>query len=505
MSKRKINRSPVLLLTILFFVPLLSYAQDIPCRDWYYVSDRNGNKIKDKCKEAWQENDIGQKSGKYVYYKDNGAAQEVAYYKNDVLHGRYVYFSKWDQTIYDSGRYINGKRNGRWLLSPYTVTFSNDKIVGGTTYSNKYGQIFEGRFEKSGYYSGLIAYSRSEDWKNKFYDIAFDRDICGNGECLRISNQSSQLIDFWLDEAKFYSENNKLDFTKITVILTLKDGEISPIPPISIRIGNATFASSLLKEKNDATRKELETIRNTNSIAAVDISKFPAPPSIKCKAKSYDIEDNSALDSLKKYLQKVNTAGIKNLLLIGHADAYKDLGVYSFNSESRDPVHLKDGRQTQESEQDLATIRFYLSVGRLKTVYNAIADLEAIKKLILERKFLMLAAGTSFGEELKNSNPDIVQIVVITEDSREINSEPLLLSLSDNPYDNKVTLDGNFFKRVNKYSNDISYLIGGKSFFIYNYLGKDTFGKKIPPYHLFQTNFNAYRDCNYWREDTWDK
>jgi hypothetical protein len=143
-------------LVCLMTISIPGFSQNVPCRDWYYIEDSNGNKIKDKCKEGWNENDIGQKNGKYFYNKENGTPYVIAFYKNDVLNGRYVLYSYKDIALLDSGRYINGKKSGKWVHDGNCyVTYREGKPFG--TGVRKYKELqLKGFYESDGAFTGTM-------------------------------------------------------------------------------------------------------------------------------------------------------------------------------------------------------------------------------------------------------------------------------------------------------------------------------------------------------------
>lgn len=105
------NFTFILGLTVL---PLLSFSQEVPCREWYYSTDENGNKIKQHCKQAWQVNSNGQKHGKFIQYQENGNPDYVKTYSNGVATGSYVEYNADGVSVLMQGNYLNGNKVGKW-------------------------------------------------------------------------------------------------------------------------------------------------------------------------------------------------------------------------------------------------------------------------------------------------------------------------------------------------------------------------------------------------------
>jgi len=102
------------LILSLLLLPLISVCQEVPCREWYYTTDRNGNQIKGHCKQAWKVNSDGQKHGKFIQYHENGNPQYVKTYSNGIATGSYVEYKENGTTILIQGNYLNGDRIGKW-------------------------------------------------------------------------------------------------------------------------------------------------------------------------------------------------------------------------------------------------------------------------------------------------------------------------------------------------------------------------------------------------------
>lgn len=122
------NFTVILGLTIL---PLISFSQEVPCREWYYTTDRNGNQIKGHCKQAWRVNSNGQKHGKFIQYQENGNPDYVKTYSNGVATGSYVEYNADGVTVLMQGNYLNDNKVGKWRKNDDTggfliVDFDND-------------------------------------------------------------------------------------------------------------------------------------------------------------------------------------------------------------------------------------------------------------------------------------------------------------------------------------------------------------------------------------------
>jgi antitoxin component YwqK of YwqJK toxin-antitoxin module len=80
----------------------------------------------------------GKKSGKWYTFYPNGSLKNVMTFVEDVMNGEYKYFdSKGKLQI--SGTYLNGKKNGQWVLSGgrKIEQYSNDKVLSTVKKSKK--------------------------------------------------------------------------------------------------------------------------------------------------------------------------------------------------------------------------------------------------------------------------------------------------------------------------------------------------------------------------------
>jgi antitoxin component YwqK of YwqJK toxin-antitoxin module len=114
------NSAVILGLTLL---PLISFSQEVPCREWYYTTDSNGNQIKGRCKQAWQVNSNGQKHGKFIQYQENGNPDYVKTYSNGVATGSFVEYNADGVTVLMQGNYLNGNKVGKWRKNDDTGGF----------------------------------------------------------------------------------------------------------------------------------------------------------------------------------------------------------------------------------------------------------------------------------------------------------------------------------------------------------------------------------------------
>lgn len=113
-----------------------SFSQTVPCRNWSYKTDRNGNEIKDHCKEAWQENSLGQKHGKYIEYHDNGNPHLSMTFINGIKNGPLKEFDFDGTTVILTGAYSKGLKDGLWKLKNESGTYAQGKRTGIWTYSS---------------------------------------------------------------------------------------------------------------------------------------------------------------------------------------------------------------------------------------------------------------------------------------------------------------------------------------------------------------------------------
>lgn len=461
------------------------FSQEITCRQWYYKKDVYGNEIKDVCKEAWQQNEYGQKHGRYIHYLKDGNVAIAAGYKDNVLHGKYISyvtskqligteFSGYSGHIIDSGRYVNGNRNGWWLLFPNNVLYRNNALAGGSAKRQMYARNTTGQFESSGYYSGDIVFWKSLDkWSNRNFQIAFERaEICPNGECLNLTAESSAQINKSLDDLKSYAHDNNISTERIVLITKFKNGDLETLSNMLGYINGEDYDLKSVEDflaKNEAEKKlrESEKRMKADAIEAGEIS------SISFTVDSYKI-DEQGINLLAKFLSLYETLdadAIKSFIIIGHAGADKKLGKVTFDPKNHSSLYDKQGRRTAFSEHDLADLRLVLSIGRCKTFFNEIKEIELTKTLIDQQKLWMFPAGTVFGHELQYSNQNIVQVVIILENGKVINTTPNV------PYG--AQLKGPSTNRINQHIRDLGYNF---TKLIQGLLSFQTFDKPIPEY-----------------------
>ncbi len=217
--------------------------------------------------------------------------------------------------------------------------------------------------------------------------------------------------------------------------------------------------------------------------------------SISFKSDSYEVDASGemALKTLAEYLEKMDASGMQHLLLIGHAGADKELYKTSFDPSNQDLFMDINGRKTAYTEHDLAILRFALTIGRIKTIYRSIKHIKPFDDLVNANGFWMLPVGTMKGDQIarNNGSQNIVQLVFITKDGRELNTEASAL-----PW-------GNRFET--RYLDEINGYIGRKLGFNFNkllpeVLGHRNFGTPIPDYIDLATNPNSFASwCNLYR------
>ena len=111
---------------VLFLSPLASYPQELPCRDWYYTTDKNGNKIKGRCSEAYQVNSDGQTHGKLIDYYENGKPEFIVMYSNGVRNGSFRQFKEDGVTVIVQGNFSKGAKVGKWKWIDEKGVFTTD-------------------------------------------------------------------------------------------------------------------------------------------------------------------------------------------------------------------------------------------------------------------------------------------------------------------------------------------------------------------------------------------
>lgn len=157
--------------------------------------------------------------------------------------------------------------------------------------------------------------------------------------------------------------------------------------------------------KQDPIKNELESITFDKDVDTIDAN------------------GEKAMKKLIDFLNSFDMNRVQHLILIGHAEADDELDKVVFDPNNKEPLkNPKTGKVTNMSEAELADLRFVLSIARLKKVYQGIKDLKGTKQLYAGKKFWIFPAGTYFGEKLKD-HQRIVQIVVLTTDGQELNTE----------------------------------------------------------------------------------
>jgi hypothetical protein len=431
-------------------VPYMN-SQAQTCKEWYTHEDKNGNEVKDGCKVAWQENEIGQRNGRYIYYKEDGTPLEVANFKNDVLHGRYVLYSPISNQVLDSGRYLNGNKDGKWIHDGNCfVTYKDNLPIGKGIRKYKELQI-SGNFGSSGLYSGgILIHEQTKTDHDNLFTLPEVADWMFDALDPRLRGRYSFTIPFQRKSCKDCISSLPMELFKrirdqfsikdfVVIQANVTDGELKQPEswkvwingkslPNSYSVINKEMVAMSTEAEEKIKRAQLEEERKKRDESGVSIlnaSKFGIEP-ISFLPDSYEPDEagKASITKLISYLNQVDANSIKQLILIGHAAADPELNRISFNPENEAPIRDNLGRQTIMSEFDLANLRMLLSLGREKSVYRAISEIKSVNDLRLGGKLWMLPAGTEFGNDLtrKNINQNVVQIVIITTDNNEINS-----------------------------------------------------------------------------------
>ena len=472
----------ILVLFIVCLSWLSSSAQDVNCREWHFKKDRNGNEIKTVCKVGWTENDIGQKNGKYYENSASGKPIIRANYKNGKLNGRYVafkegFFNEPSETVSDSGRYMNDFKYGNWLEHRYYYT-SYDR--NGTLLKSRYndGEMkLDGTINENDYYTGKMAiiFKAGLGMSEFFAYSGLDK------KSQNFSKKTIEIID-WIFEDHLQETVLHKSFK---LICKVSNGDIVDYENSQFYINNVPN-QSLLKEKIAAyytkKRKENEEkdIAKAKQALATEgnkaiIESFK-PISITFKADSYemDAEGEVELQKLSSFLSTVDLNGIKQFIVIGHSGADSKLGKVKFDpTNDRLLYNSSTGNRTMMSEAELANLRFLLSVGRSKSVFIALESLGTVQNIRDAKKFWMLPCGTIFGDELQHKNQNVVQIVILTADNKELNSEIDLVPFGSDFRSSLV------LTKVNKNILDLGYNSGK---FIPAVIGISTYGEQLPDY-----------------------
>lgn len=518
--------SPILSVLFLFVVHTTIRAQDVPCRNWYFVTDAKGNKVKDKCKNGWQENVSGQKHGQYFENFEDGTPSIRANYKNDQLNGKYVEYSKAlasnSSILSDSGQFLNGKRSGKWFFQPdYYVSYQNDKPIGKSKHKHESITV-EGMIDSQGLYNGTVVF-HFNGYFGKDVVFGLPSQDCKNA--LKLSNTSKSFIDGIFSkygkETSIASEAQTID-----IVCPIIFGNIFALEKCSILIDyvakpgliNDAVTAALIQnhehpETNFYTKaSEQAKLNSDSSFLYQYLKKYPNGMYVKdvkiqlkgmraslldknsttinnafsptFKNDSYELDENgkSAIKSLRSYLEKIDPQGIKYLIFIGHSSADLELGKYSF--DPKEYAHLKNskGVETTMSEKNLAQLRLILSLGRLKSTIKELEPLPLLSKLIEAKSIWYLPAGDEFGKEFvsKKRNQNVVQVVLITNDNREINTEFETL-----PYGTEFK--SGVLDRINQRIGACDFNF---SCFIPKYLRPDSFGLFPPDYTKLSLDSN---------------
>jgi hypothetical protein len=454
-------------LLILILIGVKAYCQTIPCRNWYYVMNKNGTSIKENCKEAWQENDNGDLHGKYELRKNSGLPLEISNYKNGVMHGKYNRYSYFGNAVVDSGRFVNGKKQGKWLHEGNCfVTYNNDMPVGTAVRKFKDLQL-SGSYNQNGMYSGKVLLSGANH-----LTFAFPNESCNS--CFK--NIPDAVIQRFFDEQSD-NENHQLlievengSISSYEKMQELVDGKLIPNTFAKIK----SIIADLKNESAEAKKQEeLATQRRLKDLSGQSILDAS---SLGLRAISFQMDSYNAdsqgevnIEALVSYLKTLNPNSVKSFILIGHANADQELGKTTFDPSNFGLLSDRSGKETVMSERQLEELRFILSMGRAKTVFRAIEDLPVTQELISQKKFWMLPAGTLFGSELSqgNTNQNIVQLVILTNDDMEINT-----NVGTVKYGNEFK--GPVLEKLNSRVRDLGYtfsklvplLLNGKTFAI---------------------------------------
>ncbi len=176
-----------LLILSMIILYQIGICQELPCRNWYTKTDRNGNTINVSCKEAWSKNSNGQKHGKYISYYENGNPHFVATYVNGLLNGKYVQYELNGTTIIDEGNYANEKRNGNWKIGFSTGAFKEDKRIGVWKFSLPNSATLTQDYTLNTYSYSEFSKVFKGSWENRKL----------NGECLmKIEFKKMDLTSF---------------------------------------------------------------------------------------------------------------------------------------------------------------------------------------------------------------------------------------------------------------------------------------------------------------------
>ncbi|WHZ06875.1 MAG: hypothetical protein OJF59_000628 [Cytophagales bacterium] len=219
---------------------------------------------------------------------------------------------------------------------------------------------------------------------------------------------------------------------------------------------------------------------------------------ITFKTDSYEPDENGvkAIAGLDTYLKQIAPEKIKFLILLGHSNCCPKLNIPSFDVNSNEPVKLSNGHVTNLAQAQMADLSFILSIGRMKTVWKHLQNNSTLKGCDEMKKLWLFPAGCRYGNELKapgnledsRAKISVVQIVIVTNDNEEINTNPELPYGED--FGNSPILSD-----LNKYIPALGYSINK---LIVRYLGRESIGIELPDYLELASDPNRQAA---WRRD----
>ena len=254
------------------------------------------------------------------------------------------------------------------------------------------------------------------------------------------------------------------------------------------RLGNEKGkADSVETAYREATQYAVVDISiNDPSVSGKEEKKPPVDSNVTLKSITFD-KDVDKMDAqgveadkvLVEYLKNVDVKSIKLLCLVGHAEADDELGKNKFDPNHEDYLKDKAGKKTIMTEKQLADLRFELSISRCKAVYKSIQELPNVKELIAAKSFWMVPVGTAYGGVVKEQR--IVQIVVVTKDNKEINTQPEVKMGTDFG-------SSQIAATFNKLTGDLKYNINK---LVAKLLGINSFGAEVPNHLDLAKDVNA--------------
>lgn len=337
-------------------------CQEVPCRNWYTKTDRNGNTINLGCQEAWNKNSNGQKHGKYILYFENENPNVVSTYVNGILNGKYTQYDVDGTTIVLQGNYFNDKRNGNWKIGSSNGSFKDGNRIGiwkftlpnsgnltqdfdQKTYRySQFSREFQGSVENGKLngeclmrievdkmdltsFNGIVKYVANVtmngfdqsgiDNNGKYTGrVNFDRDMNAEEDLVVVEGFSSMIkVDFLLNERSAFTYPMKIDKSVFKGIVTfLKQKHNLTSANVSLKFKNGTLDQeylSLIFDTNGTKIDETTLVKEAMGIVAAKELLLAEAKQIEDAKKEKELKEKPDRDA---YNQAVKYGSIEAYL-----------------------------------------------------------------------------------------------------------------------------------------------------------------------------------------------